>query len=68
MDVGISYNVKIYNGDLKIGAKVFNLYNHINILSKPFQIADPLTLAAPIIYNETSGMGFTTSFFINLRF
>lgn len=68
MDAGISYNFKISKGDFKIGAKVFNLYNNVNILSKNFQIADPPTVAAPIIYNESPGMGFTTSFFINLRF
>ncbi len=68
MDLGISYNFKINKGDLKIGAKVFNLYNNINILSKPYQITDPLNLAEPIVPVETPGMGFTTSFFVNIRF
>lgn len=68
MDLGVSYNFKINKGDFKIGAKVFNLYNNLNTLSKPYQITEPLSLTAPVTYNEIPGMGFTTSFFINLRF
>lgn len=68
MDVGLSYNLKIYKADLKIGAKIFNLYNNVNTLSKPYQISEPLSISEPIVYNEIPGMGFTTSFFINLRF
>lgn len=69
MDLGISYNIKINKGDLKIGAKVFNLYNNINILSKPYQIiVNPINLDATIVPVEKPGMGFTTSFFVNIRF
>lgn len=73
LDVGISYNFKVKNADLKVGAKVFNLYNNINILSKPYQISDTpyqdyLQGLSPITYTEIPGMGFTTSFFVNIRF
>lgn len=73
LDLGISYSIKIKNADLKVGAKVFNLYNNRNILSKPYQLSDTpyqdyLAGISPINYTEIPGMGFTTSFFINLRF
>jgi ferric enterobactin receptor len=73
MDVGISYNFKVKNGDFKVGAKIFNLYNNVNTLSKPFQLSDTpyqnyLDGISPIYYTEVPGMGFTTSFFVNLRF
>lgn len=73
MDVGLSYNLKIKNGDFKIGAKVFNIYNNVNTLSKPFQVSDTpyqdyLQGISPITYTEIPGMGFTTSFFVNFRF
>ncbi len=68
MDLGISYNFKVKSADFKIGAKIFNLYNNVNIISKPYQISDPFTLSEPLVYNEIPGMGFTTSFFFNIRF
>ncbi len=68
MDLGLSYNFKIAKGDFKIGAKVFNLYNNQNVLSKPYQVSDPFIISSPLIYNEIPGMGFTTSFFFNIRF
>lgn len=73
MDIGASYTFKIKNGDLKIGAKIFNLYNHINTLSKPYQLSDSpvqdyLQGNSPIVYTELHGMGFTPSFYINVRF
>jgi len=68
LDLAISYNLKITRADFKIGVKFFNLYNRDNVLSKPYQLSDPFTLASPLVYNEIPGMGFTTSVFINLRF
>jgi len=68
LDVGVSYNFKIKSGDFKVGAKVFNLYNNINTLAKPYQISDEPTLESPIDYSEIPGMGFTSSFFVNIRF
>lgn len=73
MDLGISYSFKIKKSDLKVGAKIFNLYNNINTLSKPFHLSDTplqdyLQGISPITYSEIPGMGFTTTFFINLRF
>lgn len=73
MDIGASYTFKIKNGDLKLGAKIFNLYNNSNTLSKPFQLSDTPYLdflqgISPIIYSEIPGMGFTPSFFVNIRF
>ncbi|MHC1703730.1 MAG: carboxypeptidase-like regulatory domain-containing protein [Tenuifilaceae bacterium] len=73
MDIGVSYTFRVKNGDFKLGAKVFNLYNKVNILSKPFQLSenpiqDYLQGISPIVYKELPGMGFTPSFFVNLRF
>ncbi|NOU16750.1 MAG: DUF4974 domain-containing protein [Bacteroidales bacterium] len=73
IDLGLNYNFKIKNGELKIGTKVFNLLNGTNILSKPYQLSDTpfqdyLDGKSPIVYKEIPGMGFTPSFFINLRF
>lgn len=68
MDLSVSYNFKIAKGDFKIGAKVFNLYNRQNLMSKPYQLSDPFTITSPLVYSEIPGMGFTTSFFFNCRF
>jgi hypothetical protein len=73
LDVGASYTIKIKNGDLKLGAKIFNLYNNVNTLSKVSQLSDTpykdyLQGISPIVFTETPGMGFTPSFFINIRF
>lgn len=68
MDLGLSYNFKISKGDFKFGVKVFNLYNNVNILSKPYQISTSTADNPQLIYSEIPGMGFTTSFFFNIRF
>ncbi|NVO10247.1 MAG: carboxypeptidase-like regulatory domain-containing protein [Bacteroidales bacterium] len=73
IDLGLNYNFKIKNGELKIGAKVFNLLDGANTLSKPYQLSDTpyqdyIDGKSPIVYKEIPGMGFTPSFFINLRF
>ena len=73
LDLGVSYSFKMLNADTKLGVKFFNLYNHVNTISKPTQLSDTpyqdyLEGKSIFVYPEVPGMGFTTSFFINIRF
>lgn len=73
LDLGVSYSFKMLNADTKLGVKFFNLYNHVNTLSKPTQLSDTpyqdyLDGKSIFVYPEVPGMGFTTSFFVNIRF
>ncbi len=73
LDLGISYNFKFLKGEIETGVKVFNLYNHINSLAKPYKLSENLLQdiqqGNPIItYNENLGMGVTPTFFLNLKF
>ena len=73
MDIGISYRFKLLTGELQIGLKLFNLYNHKNTLSKPFELSDNLIediqSGNPIFqYEDIFGMGFTPTLFLNVKF
>ncbi|MGE0077677.1 MAG: carboxypeptidase-like regulatory domain-containing protein [Bacteroidales bacterium] len=73
LDAGVSYTQKFRDAEIQLGVKGFNLYNRNNILSKPYSLSDTpqqdYMQGNPIIvYTENYGLGFTPTFFLNLRF
>jgi hypothetical protein len=79
LDFGVSYTRKLRGIELLIGARAFNVYNHVNELAKTFQLPETLidelgqgkTLQEIIgsdDYQVNYGMGFTPTLLVNLRF
>ncbi|BDX37251.1 TonB-dependent receptor [Tenuifilaceae bacterium CYCD] len=73
LDAGITYTQEIANTEIQLGVKGFNLYNRENILSKPYSLSDTpvqdYQQGNPVIvYTENYGLGFTPTFFLNIKF
>ena len=58
---------------LNLGFNIFNLYNQVNIISRPYSLSeepirDVMQGRSPLIFNEIQGRGFAANFFCEFHF
>lgn len=73
LDLGIAYTRKMLGAEVQLGLKGFNIYDRKNELSKPYSISDTpqldYLLGNPVVvYSENYGLGFTPTFYFNVKF
>ncbi len=73
MDLSISRTIRFQGYTLNTGLNIFNLYNHSNVISRPYSLSeDPLRSISqansPFVFNEISGRGFAINFHTDIRF
>lgn len=73
MDAGLNYTYKLGNLAIKAGLNVFNIYNHINITDRFFQLKDNpvreiLSGNDPFQVTEVKGLGTIPNVYLNIKF
>jgi hypothetical protein len=73
MDAGLNYTLKAGNLTIKTGLNVFNIYNHINITDRFYQLQDNpvseiLSGNDPFRVTEVKGLGTLPNVYLNIKF
>ncbi|MBN1924433.1 MAG: carboxypeptidase-like regulatory domain-containing protein [Prolixibacteraceae bacterium] len=73
MDAGLNYTYKAGNLAIKAGLNVFNIYNHINITDRFYQLKDNpvreiLSGNDPFKVTEVKGLGTIPNVYLNIKF